>query len=65
MLFKSYGSSLDKLNNNDRQNFISNKLLRSGENIAINPESWDSLSKKQKEIFYNNLPFFREINWWE
>ncbi|MGT2907915.1 YecA family protein [Streptococcus dentiloxodontae] len=61
LLFKSYGSFLDKLNNNDRQNFISNELLRSGENIAINPESWDSLSKKQKEIFLQQLDPFLEV----
>ena len=61
LLFKSYGFSLDKLNNNERRNFISNELLRSGENIAINPESWDSLSKEKKELFLQQLDPFLEV----
>lgn len=61
LLFQSYGSSLDKLKNNERQNFISNELLRSGENIAINPESWDSLSQERKEIFLQKLAPYLEV----
>ncbi|WP_270738110.1 SEC-C metal-binding domain-containing protein [Streptococcus anginosus] len=60
ILFKSYGCFLDKLNNNERKNFVSNELLRSGENIAINPESWENLSKEKKEIFLQQLDPFLE-----
>lgn len=60
ILFKSYGCFLDKLNNNERKNFVSNELLRSGENIAINPESWENLSREKKEIFLQQLDPFLE-----
>ena len=62
ILFESYGCSLDKLNNNERKNFVSNELLRSGENIAINPESWDTLSKEKQEIFLQQLDPYLELS---
>lgn len=58
-LFNSYGRALDKLDLKERKIFISNELLKSGENIAINPEAWDSLSLEKKNRFLELLdPFF-------
>ncbi len=50
-LFKNYKNQLNKLNEQQRKNYINNLLPMISENIAINPGSWDKLEQYQKEEF--------------
>lgn len=51
-LFKSFELQLMALTKEQSINFLSNLIILNTENLAINPEAWDSLSEIQKHDFY-------------
>lgn len=51
-LFKKFELQLMALTKEQRINFLSNFILLNTENVAINPEAWDSLSEIQKHDSY-------------
>ena len=50
-LFSSIGEKLYSLNIELRKNYINNLLPIITENIAINPEAWDRMSKPEYDLF--------------
>lgn len=50
-LFSKFKEQLDNLTIEKRKNYINNLLPMISENLVVNPEAWEKLSKSQKDEF--------------